>query len=109
MICRQERDVIKIIQHKGSLFWKRKRFWNVGLCYADESTSATNVTEDFMDVFVSFKAIPACDRKRYNKNKTMWLDIEKNERSFFGNDCGEEVVLFFRRHGIKFFRISESN
>jgi hypothetical protein len=58
-----------------------------------------------------FVALPCTFRKVASSLPScifvMWIDIEKKERSVFGNDLGEEVVLFLRRYGVRFFRVEK--
>jgi len=58
-----------------------------------------------LDVFVSLKTIPKEVRRILASNKVMWLDIKNKERPQFWNDFGDEVVLFIRRYGVRFYRV----
>jgi len=40
-------------------------------------------------------------------NETVWFDIERKERSEGTNDLADEIALFLRRYGIRFFRIKD--
>jgi len=57
------------------------------------------------NVLLSFADIPASERRELKSRGTIWFDVENKERSALTNDLAEEVALFLRRYGIRFFRI----
>ena len=60
-----------------------------------------------LDVLMSLRTLPPTWRKRSEQKDVMWIDIEKKEQSRHSNDLGEEVLLFLRRYGVRFLRVSE--
>lgn len=58
------------------------------------------------DVIVSLCRISEPMRSTFSRAGTMWLDIEAKERSDSGNELGEETVNHFRRHGVRFLRVT---
>jgi acetyltransferase-like isoleucine patch superfamily enzyme len=56
------------------------------------------------DVYLRFHAITAEGRRRLTAGGAAWFDVEQKERSAATNDLAEEVALFLRRYGIRFFR-----
>ena len=66
------------------------------------AASATNI-----DVYLRFRKISVEGRKRLSARNVAWFDVESKERSCSANDLGEEVALFLRRYGIRFFRAKE--
>jgi acetyltransferase-like isoleucine patch superfamily enzyme/cold shock CspA family protein len=57
------------------------------------------------DVFLRFRTISPEGRQRLEARKTVWFDIELKERSDSTNDLADEVALFLRRFGIRFFHV----
>lgn len=105
LICRKEGRNLEIKQVKKSFLVKKHTTWCLGIAY-------DFIVEDYvinkaqnLNVFISLKSIPKRVRMQLNAENVMWLDIEKKERPLLGNDLGEEVVLFFRRYGIRFLRV----
>jgi acetyltransferase-like isoleucine patch superfamily enzyme len=56
-----------------------------------------------VDVFLSFANVPASERRELEARGTIWFDVENKERSAVTNDLAEEVALFLRRYGLRFF------
>ena len=57
------------------------------------------------DAYVRFRAISAEGRATLEARHIAWFDIEHKERSGATNELAEEVALFLRRYGIRFFRV----
>ena len=105
--CTEHRDYFEIIQARKSLLGKKKKRWSLGIAYEAvlEAESLSGGRE--LSVFVSLRTIPKEVRSRLNEGRVMWLDIEKKERPLFWNDLGDEVALFLRRYGVRFYRVKE--
>jgi acetyltransferase-like isoleucine patch superfamily enzyme len=84
---------------------RRKRRWKLAVQYSNRQDNDAPVDDDGIDVLLSLKTIPPDLRKRLFRKQVMWIDIEKKEQSNFSNDLGDEVVLFLRRYGVRFFRV----
>ena len=105
--CVNNGDYFEIVHIRERLFGKKEtRFF---LVFAYESILAIESLprQGELSVVVSLRAISKEMRKGLNAKEVMWLDIEKKERSLFWNDLGEEVALFLRRYGVRFFRVKE--
>jgi acetyltransferase-like isoleucine patch superfamily enzyme len=55
------------------------------------------------DVYLRFRGIIAEGRKALDARGVSWFDIEFKERSEATNELADEVALFLRRYGIRFF------
>lgn len=66
----------------------------------DEIVKAS--ARDF-DVYLRFREISAEGRKTLDARGVPWFDIEHKERSEATNELADEVALFLRRYGIRFF------
>ena len=97
----------EITHVKKGFFRRKKKTWRLGIEYENISPTSTNISNMVLDVFVSLKNIPKEIRKTMNSKKVMWFDIDKKEHSMFWNDLGDEVALFLRRYGVRFFRVEE--
>ncbi|MCG7853621.1 MAG: hypothetical protein MIO92_13960 [Methanosarcinaceae archaeon] len=95
----------EITQVKKSVLGKKKKTWRLSVVSEGVPEQEGITGNKRLDVFVSLKTIPEEVRKKLNIAKVMWLDIEKKERPLFWNDLGDEVALFLRRYGVRFFRV----
>lgn len=57
-----------------------------------------------VDLLLSLRRIPEERRNEFVRRKQMWIDLEKKERSDFGNDIGEEVAHYLKRYGVRLLR-----
>ena len=51
------------------------------------------------------RPIPEAIRSDLNRRKQMWIDLEKKERSDFGNELGEVVAQYLKRYGVRLSRV----
>ncbi|MEI6083179.1 MAG: hypothetical protein WCS70_02640 [Verrucomicrobiota bacterium] len=58
-----------------------------------------------IDVVLCLNHIPDQLRNELVQQKQMWIDLEKKERSDFGNPLGEEVAQYLKRYGVRLFRV----
>ena len=98
-------DHVEIQKAKKSTLGGARRTWRLIVAYEAIAPDSDPGRTGRPDVFVSLRTIPAEVRKRLNSGKVMWLDIEKKERPLFWNDLGDEVALFIRRYGVRFYRV----
>lgn len=103
--CTGDGSYFEIKQVKKSVLGKKKKTWRLSVVCEDVPAQEGITGNRRLDVFVSLKTIPEEVRKRLNIANVMWLDIEKKERPLFWNDLGDEVALFLRRYGVRFFRV----
>lgn len=59
------------------------------------------------DVLLSFGPIDNAGRKDLDGRGIVWFDVGSKERSAADNDLAEEVALFLRRYGVRFFRAKD--
>jgi hypothetical protein len=81
------------------------RIWRLRVQVGEDDPGLDAGTEGH--VYLSLKEIPPQDRKRLGASGVMWIDVQNKEHPMTGNDLGEEVVLFLRRYGIRFFRVPD--
>ena len=91
--------------HKKSGRLREGRKWRLRVRVAEDDPGFDKATE--VHVFLSLKGIPPQDRKRLSASKVMWIDVQNKEHPMTANELGEEVVLFLRRYGIRFFRVPD--
>lgn len=91
--------------HKKSGRRRGRRNWRFRVRVAEDDPGFDNGPK--ADVFLSLKGIHPLDRKRLSDSRVMWIDVQNKEHPEETNDLGEEVVLFLRRYGIRFFRVRD--
>lgn len=105
LFCNKMEAYYEITQIKKTLLGKKEKTWSLGVAYEDIPETETIPAMERLNVFISLKTIPKNIRKKLNAGGVMWLDIEKKERPLFWNDFGDEVALFIRRYGVRFYRV----
>ncbi len=105
--CNQNGDDFKVTQVKRTFLGKKIKTWCLRVAYGGVSEVEVFSRSEPLDVLISLKAIAGETRKKLNAKKVMWLDIEKKERPLFWNDLGDEVALFLRRYGVRFYRVGD--
>jgi hypothetical protein len=85
----------------------KKTKWRLRVDYDKLSVQENPSSIEGVDVFLSLRTIPKEYRTILNTKKISWIDIESKEQPFLLNDLGEEVVLFLRRYGVRFYRIKD--
>lgn len=107
MSCIVKDGNYEITQLKRGFFRERKKIWRLRIEYEDVQNKEISFNKERLDVFLSLRAIPKKVRRSLNIKNIMWIDIENKERPLFWNDLGEEVALFLKRYGVRFFRVKE--
>ena len=103
--CIKKKDHFEINQVVKTFLGKKKKNWCLRVVYEDSSEIGTNIEDEKLNVFISLKTIPTQVRQKLNARGIMWFDIEKKESPLFWNDLGDEVALFLRRYGVRFYRV----
>ena len=83
---------------------KARKGWRLRVDLGVSENGIGNTPDAVTDVLLRFRTISSEGRRNLDARKAVWFDIEKKERSDFSNDLGDEVALFLRRYGIRFFR-----
>jgi len=83
----------------------RSRKWRLHAAGAPVAGASVDLPAGDVDVLVSFSRIAPDERRRLDGSGTVWFDVEVKERASPTNDLAEEVALFLRRYGIRFFRV----
>ena len=100
LLCRVEGDVLEVWTVKR-MGWRRRSIRQ--LLRVVVAPPAAGL-EDEADVVLCLHRIPDRLRNKLSQKGVMWLDLDAKERSDAGNDLGEEMVQYLRRHGVRFFR-----
>ena len=82
-----------------------KKGWRLRIAFASPDEKFVSPASLETDVLLSFDRISDEDRSELVARHVTWFDIENKETSHVTNDLGEEVALFLRRYGIRFFRV----
>jgi acetyltransferase-like isoleucine patch superfamily enzyme len=83
---------------------KGRRGWRLRVGFGSPEDEPLSLLSAGADVLLSFDTLVTNDRKDLDARRVTWFDVEKKETSRETNDLGEEVALFLRRYGIRFFR-----
>lgn len=102
-----KKDHFEITQVKKTLLGMKEKRWCLGVAYEDIDEIEAIPAIEKLNVYVSLKTIPKEVRRKLNARGVMWLDIQKKESPLTWNDLGDEVVLFIRRYGVRFYRVDE--
>lgn len=86
---------------------KGKKSWRLRVAMVSGALGPVSPSTDDIDVLLSFDRILPTEREGLEDRGVTWFDVENKERSSLGNDLAEEVALFLRRYGIRFFRVKE--
>jgi hypothetical protein len=82
-----------------------KKTWGLRVVYGEPSGTDIPSPRDGMDVFLCLGMIPAEEREQLQRNRIMWVEIARKERSSYSNDLGDEVLLFLKRYGVRTIRV----
>ena len=105
LLCSPNGNVYHVVSVRKGWSGERRKEWRLGVSYGTEGKVNGLPSETDVDVLLSLWAIPTSVRKHLGSRNIMWIDIEKKEQSSLTNDLGEEVLLFLRRYGVRFFRV----
>jgi len=97
----------EVVNQKKKLWGFKKVKWRLRVDHEKLSVQEIICSPEDLDVFLSLRTIPKEYRRILNTKKASWIDIEHKEQSLMLNDLGEEVVLFLRRYGVRFFRVPD--
>jgi len=100
-------NIYEVTQSVKQVSMKKARIWRYIVAEEALSNEHLSLEKNKFDVFLSLQAIPEKLRDELNIQKVMWIDIENKEQSDYSNDLGDEIVLFLRRYGVRFFREKE--
>ena len=104
--CKSENDEYQVSRIEKKFWALGSNTWRLRVRYNDLGSEDSTFGKNSPDIFLSLRAIPDQLRKRLVQKGIMWIDIENKEQSDLTNDLGDEVVLFLRRYGVRFNRIS---
>lgn len=85
---------------------RKTKGWGLRVDLGASDDLISDVSAAGADVYVRFREISAEGRATLEARHAAWFDIEHKERSDATNDLAEEVALFLRRYGIRFFRVN---
>ncbi len=99
--CRLEKNIIEVQAVKRRWFFRSHKVWRC--LVAHESIPGGGASG--VDVVLSLSEVSRERREEISRNQQMWIDLEKKERSKFGNDLGEEIAQYLRRYGVRLSRM----
>ncbi len=82
-----------------------RKIWRLQVDRTSSASGQVSPPASKIDVLLSFGKILPVERTELESRGTIWFDVENKERSSPTNDLAEEVALFLRRYGIRFFRV----
>ncbi len=85
---------------------KRGKGWRLRVDMGASDDRIPDASAAGADVCVRFRGISAEGRAKLEARHIAWFDIEHKERSDATNELADEVALFLRRYGIRFFRVN---
>ncbi len=98
--CREDGSVVEVRQVKRRWFFNTEKAWRF-IVVMDQ---LPDLGLDGIDLVLCLRQIPEQMRNDLVRRKQMWIDLEKKERSDFGNDLGEEIAQYLKRYGVRLFR-----
>ncbi len=101
LVCTEGAGGLTVRESRGRGWFRRARSWRLNVRY--QATRGRD--EDAADVLLSLATVSAEERAAIVARAGMWIDLEKKQRSDSGNDLGEEVVQYLKRHGVRFERV----
>jgi len=91
---------------------RKKTFWGTKACCWKLLVLADRINETHeqktafpCDILLSLWKLPQHIRVYCNKHNIFWIDIESKERPDSASDLGEEIVNFFKRYGVRLYRV----
>lgn len=103
--CRRNGSFCSVTDNRRG--WRlRPRTWQMQIEYEPLDGSFIDRLPHGLHVVLSLRRLSQEIRVALARRACLWIDIESKERSDFGNELGEEVVLFLRRYGLRLFRVS---
>ena len=107
MNCKKENDKYMVSRIEKKFWTLKENSWQLSVRYDELKSEDLSLARNNPDIFLSLRAISANIRKQLVQKGVMWIDIENKEQSDLSNDLGDEVVLFLRRYGVRFYRVKE--
>jgi hypothetical protein len=105
--CHLEGNRCLVTRFGKGLWGRRPRTWQLTVLYDEANDGTGDPAESAPDALLSLRSLPSKWRRALGRRGVMWMDIENKERSLGSNDLGEEVALFLRRYGVRFFRVED--
>ena len=99
--CREDGSVIEVRQMKRQWFFRMGKTFR----FIAVSDQLPETGLDGVNLVLCLRQIPEQTRNKFVRQKQMWIDLEKKERSDFGNALGEEVAQYLKRYGVRLFRV----
>lgn len=109
LTCEENDNNFRIAVTKKVLLIRIKKTWRLKVAYDSPKTENIQDDEYRPDVFLSLKSISLQLRSLLSLKKVMWIDIENKEQSMLSNELGDEVILFLKRYGVRFYRVNINN
>ncbi len=97
--------IVRVVRETRKWFVRRRKVCCLWIENTPLDSQVDHNLPSGLDVFLSLRSIPDQVRRSLSDRRIVWIDIEAKERSDFGNELGEEVVLYLRRYGVRFNRV----
>lgn len=104
----QNNNDFAISAYKNTLLDKKSCFWNMRVTYDKIDEKVPQDVLFSCDILLSLRKLSEHVRCYCNKKHIFWIDIESKERPDWYSDLGEEIVLFFKRYGLRLYRVKVS-
>lgn len=103
--CEKEGQRYCVSKSEVSLWRKSRRSWTLEVVEGDIRDVRHRSMFGSCDVLLSLWNIPDDIRQRLQEEGTTWIEIANKEQSRDSNELGEEVSRFFKRYGVRTFRV----
>ncbi|MGD9973286.1 MAG: hypothetical protein AB7S77_09520 [Desulfatirhabdiaceae bacterium] len=102
----QNGNEIAVTSHKKTFWGTKACFWKL-LVLDDRPFETDSQPSAFScDILLSLWRLPQHIRLYCRQKNIFWIDIESKERPDFDSELGEEIVLFFKRYGVRLYRVN---
>jgi acetyltransferase-like isoleucine patch superfamily enzyme len=102
--CSQNDSGLEVIQENFRWRVRQPKTWRGQMHFTKCREKAGTEILKPADLFLSLFSIPDAIRTHLGTRNTVWVDIERKERSDNSNDMAEEVIQYLKRYGVRFFR-----
>jgi acetyltransferase-like isoleucine patch superfamily enzyme len=104
LICEDKGNIYTVTSQSKGILLRKKRKWSLAILYHGTSQDDPILNERH-DLILSLENISVDFRSRLSRQNSMWIDVEKKERSSSSNELGEEVALYLKRYGVRLNRV----
>ncbi len=103
---RRRESLFEVLADGPGTVGRKGNPWRFEVAYEPAPPGTPTRRQPALDAFISLRRISDEGRREWERQGTLWIDIEAKERSALSNGLGEELVQFLRRYGVRFLRRS---